>query len=239
MNCAERSGLARGLCAWGLGLGLALAIAVGPVSAADLGGGQPGSLKDESEYGYPFSWTGTYAGLQLGYGWADTDARSGPTTGLNQSYTYDGDGFLGGAHIGFNFQNQNVVYGLEADMDFADLASSALGSLGDGHSTDIDWMGSLRARLGFASGRNLFYVTGGWAFADVNVTSETNAISYSDVRHGWTLGGGMEHAFSQNMTARLEYRYTDFGSASGGGVGLVDNSDVTLHAIRDGVSIKF
>jgi len=225
---------------WMSALGLALTVALAsPAAATDPAGGYNGSLKDEVPYNYPYSWTGTYAGLQMGYGWADTDARSGPAPGFNQNYNYDADGFLGGAHIGVNFQSKDVVYGLEADVDFADLGNTATGSLGDTHSTDLDWMGSLRARLGFASGRNLFYVTGGWAFGDVNVRSETGAISYSDVRHGWTVGGGLEHAFSQNMTARLEYRYTDFGVASGRAGGLQDDTDLTLHAIRAGVSIKF
>jgi outer membrane immunogenic protein len=224
---------------WIAVFGMALATCGAPALAADLGGAPPVSLKDEMTYAPPFSWTGGYAGLQIGYGWADTDARSGPLAGFDQSYSYQADGFLGGGHIGFNFQKQGVVYGLEADLDLTDLNKTSTGSLGDSHKTSIDWMGSIRGRIGLANGRNLFYLTGGWAFGDVNVRSESGLVSYSETLHGWTIGGGMERSLTNNMTARLEYRYTDLGNASGSDVGFKDDTDVTMHAIRAGISVKF
>lgn len=100
-------------------------------------------------------------------------------------------------------------------------------------------MGSIRGRLGFANGRNLFSVTGGWAFGDVNLRSETGTVSYSDTLHGWTVGSGIERSLTNNMTARLEYRYTDLGNASSNEAGLKDDTDITMHAIRAGISVKF
>jgi len=221
------------------GLILIMATSGAPVIAADLGGKNKMSMKDEMSYALPFSWAGGYAGLHIGYGWADIDARSGPLAGFDQSYSYDSDGFLGGGHVGFNFQKQSIVYGLEADLDLTDFNKTSTGSLGDTHKTSIDWMGSIRGRVGFASGRNLYYVTGGWAFADVNIRSESGAISNSDTLHGWTIGGGMERSISNNMTARLEYRYTDLGATSDNDAGLKDKTDIATHAIRAGVSFKF
>ena len=216
-------------------------------SAADLGGDNRISLKDEPPYISRFNWTGAYAGAQVGYGWADTEASTGPVLGLNQTYDYESEGFTGGFHGGYNLQRQGFVYGIEADIDFADLDGSSVGSLGTlSHQTEVNWIGSLRARVGFAADRTLFYVTGGWAFGEVDVTQRSvvgPAISatFTDIRHGWTLGGGVERAVTNNLTARLEYRYTDLGDydVSNSVLSALDNSDVTIHAIRAGVSYKF
>jgi outer membrane immunogenic protein len=67
------------------------------------------------EYSQPFSWSGMYLGVQLGYGAGNTAANSGPSGGFNQAYDYKSEGWLGGAHVGYNFQRGNLVYGLEAD----------------------------------------------------------------------------------------------------------------------------
>lgn len=216
-------------------------IVAAPTVAADLGGNDRGSYKDDAPYyAPPFNWTGGYAGLQFGYAWSETDARSGPT-GLpfDQAYSYDSDGLVGGGHIGFNLQNGALVYGIEADLEFADIGKTGIGSLGDTHSTSLDFIGSVRARAGVAVDRTLFYVTGGYAFGDADVTSESGLLAYGEMLHGYTLGGGLEYAFSNNMTARLEYRYTDLGSADFTGVGLKDETDLSFQAVRAGVSIKF
>jgi outer membrane immunogenic protein len=208
--------------------------------AADLGSPyRGGSMKDGPApvaYARPFSWTGLYVGAQVGYAWGNTDA-TGVVQGANQSYNYDTSGWVGGGHAGYNWQNQNLVFGIETDIEGSSLSGSGTGSRGLAHDTDINWMGSLRGRLGIAYDRTLFYATAGWAYGDVNVS---NAVaSFSEVRNGWTAGVGVEHAYSERMTMRLEYRYTDLGSTSFAGAGTTDNSDVNFHAIRAGVSFKF
>lgn len=223
--------------------GLLLAVFNSSASAADLGGDNKVSLKDEPPYMARFNWTGAYAGAQVGYGWADTDASSGPLAGFNQTHSYDSSGFIGGFHAGYNLHNQGFVYGIEADIDFADFDETSVGSPLS-HQTELYWMGSLRARIGFAADRTLFYVTGGWAFGEVditqrNVSSGAITASNSDIRNGWTLGGGVERAFTSNMTARLEYRYTDLGSEDFRGANSIDSSDVTVQSIRAGISYKF
>ena len=89
------------------------------------------------------------------------------------------------------------------------------------------------------SGRTLFYATAGWAYGDVKIDKGFG--SYSDIRSGWTAGAGVEHAYSDRMTLRLEYRYTDLGTtnASSAALNSIDKSDVDFHAIRAGVSFKF
>jgi outer membrane immunogenic protein len=184
-----------------------------------------------------FTWSGFYLGAQLGYGWGDTEASSGPLPGFNQSYAYSPDGWLGGVHAGYNWQASNLVIGLETDIELADISGSGVGTLGSGHTTDIDWVGSFRGRFGFAADRTLFYLTGGLAYGDVAIAGP--GYGYSSTRTGWTLGGGLEHAFLPNTTARLEYRYTDLGSDDFSSPGAIDSSDVTFSAVRAGLSWKF
>ena len=91
----------------------------------------------------------------------------------------------------------------------------------------------------------MVYATGALAYGDVDITKGFagggNFASYGETRYGWTLGAGLEHAFSSSMTMRLEYRYTDLGSDSFTSIPLnsIDDSDVTLHTVRAGVSVKF
>ena len=220
----------------------ALLALTGATHAADLGGGYP-SYKDETTpYVRQFNWSGAYVGAQLGYAWSDVDARDLDASVPNTDrYGYDVDGVIGGGYLGFNWQTQGVVLGLEADVEYTDLSDSGRGrNFGGLHRTDVDWMGSVRGRLGFVADRALFYVTGGWAFADVDTRNSALGISYSDIRHGWTLGAGTEYAFSDNLIGRLEYRYSDFGDDSRRiGNGDRDVSDLDMHALRAGLAFKF
>ena len=211
------------------------------VSAADLGSpNRRGSIKDGPvEYQRAFNWTGLYIGAQVGYGWGNTTAESGPLAGFNQTYDYNTNGAVGGGHLGYNWQAQNLVFGIETDIEASGISGGGRGSLGFQHDTDINWIGSLRGRLGVAYDRTLFYATAGWAYGDVQIDKGFG--SYSDVRSGWTAGAGIEHAFSPNMTMRFEYRYTDLGSTTATSTALnsIDKSDVDFHAVRAGVSFKF
>jgi outer membrane immunogenic protein len=215
---------------------------VGAAAAADLGPYRGGSIKDAPApvaYGRPFSWTGLYVGAQVGYGWGTTDASSGPTTGFDQTYGYDTNGWVGGGHLGYNWQVQNLVFGVETDIEGANIRGKGVGSLGLTHDTDVSWLGSTRGRLGIAYDRTLFYATAGLAYGDVKI--DKGFASYSDVRTGWTVGGGIEQAISDRMTFRLEYRYTDLGSTnfSSTAANSIDKSSVDFHTVRAGVSFKF
>jgi outer membrane immunogenic protein len=217
-------------------------LAAGSASAADLGPYRGGSIKDAPPpvaYRQPFAWSGFYAGIQAGYAWGTTEASSGPLSGTNQSYSYDPDGWVGGGHAGYNWQFQNVVYGIETDIEASSIKGGGTGSLGLKHDTEIGWTGSTRGRLGIAYDRTLFYATAGVAYGDVKI--DKGFASYSDVRTGWTAGAGIEHAFTDRMTMRFEYRYTDLGSTnfSSSAVNSIDKSEVDFHAIRAGLSFKF
>lgn len=199
-----------------------------------------------------FSWTGAYIGVQLGYAWGSADhSFADGVTGTPAPVPYGDsspDGFLGGVHVGYNHQINQLVLGVEADIEYSDI-DGAYEDWTDGTSsgaTEINWQGSVRARLGYAMDRTLLYATGGVAFADVDYwggPAGDQGNGYSDTRTGWTIGAGVEHAFTSNLTARLEYRYSDFGSVTGGlnpDYSDVDmTTDLDTHAVRVGISYKF
>jgi outer membrane immunogenic protein len=181
----------------------------------------------------PFSWAGLYVGAHVGYGWSDIEWQEGAFSG-----SHDGSGLLGGGQAGFNLQAGRFVYGVEADV------SSGLIEGGDGccgHS--IDWLYSVRGRLGLASTDNrwLFYATGGAAWAEVDYR-RAGFGGQSDTQMGWVAGGGIERALAPRLTARVEYLYYDFDSitAPPGTLGAAATEiDPTMHTVRFGLNFKF
>jgi outer membrane immunogenic protein len=221
----------------------------GIAAAADLGprSSRGGWSSQPAYYPQIFRWTGFYAGIQGGYGWAGTDAVSTTlSSGVSQGFSYSTSGALGGIHAGYNWQTSNLVFGVETDLEASGIGGSGIGILGGGHVTNIDWLGSIRARAGLTTGNTLFYLTGGFAYGGLSVDRSAGAgftpfIGASDWQTGWTLGGGIEHAFTPNVTARLEYRYTDLGQITytSPTANLTDTSEITQSAIRAGLSFRF
>ncbi len=212
-----------------------------------------------------FNWTGFYAGVHAGYGWADFDNQY--RSGDNFSDLVNGggnkpDGFFGGLQLGYNYQFSNqVVLGIEADAAVADLKDSAGGLMGDldddyyryNAETKIDAFGTVRARLGYAADRFLPYVTGGfaWAHTDYSFAFDTSSpnlygsYSQSDVFTGWTVGAGLEYAITDKISAKLEYLYADLGSKDYS-IDLGPNApagqfsqDLTLQTAKIGLNYRF
>lgn len=192
-------------------------------------------------------WTGFYGGIQAGYGWGTTDATTHALNGAgSETFNYGTSGGLFGAHLGYNWQSSNFVLGLESDLEMSSIKGSGIGNWGGGHVTNFDWLGSLRARAGISTGSTLFYVTGGLAYGGVTVERSAGAgftpfTGTSDWKAGWTLGAGIEHAFTRSISARIEYRYTDLGQITytNPAANLTDTSDLSHSAIRAGLSFKF
>ncbi len=206
-----------------------------------------------------YSWSGFYIGLNAGYGFANTNSTatisgnsvvgSGTATGSNNL-----NGFVGGGQIGANWQWDAFVLGLEAD--FQGTSQSKTSNLGCGAGCiltgegKIPWFATLRGRAGVAFDRVLVYGTGGavWLEAKETVTATGAAtlIDASDTKTGWTAGAGVEVAFSQNWTARIEYLFLDvkptltasIPAAFGGGT-ATDNVTIKDNVIRAGVNFKF
>jgi outer membrane immunogenic protein len=145
--------------------------------------------------------------------------------------------FTGGGQVGYNWQFSPMwVFGLEADLNYNGTKSTVAGSLVQPPPTfaagsmfnysvsqTLDWFGTGRARLGWVpADRVMIYGTGGLAYGRVQsstgvafaISADTYAGSFSDIRVGWTAGGGIEWAFAQNWTAKAEYLYIDLGRTS-------------------------
>lgn len=183
-----------------------------------------------------YDWTGAYIGAHVGYGWADVDRSS---TALANSY--NANGFLAGVHFGYNHQIDQFVVGIEGDIEWANLNGDDNGVGGTVDETDFNWTGSIRARLGYAFDRLLVYGTGGIAFAGIDQNNAGGVpASIQKTYTGWTIGAGAEYAFADNLTTRIEYRYSDFGKEDFAPAGLVPfSNDITSHSVRLGISYKF
>jgi outer membrane immunogenic protein len=228
-----------------IGACLALGLLSGSAGAADLGPYRPpGSIKDfpAPEFVPPFSWTGFYLGAQVGHAWGDASFNEDPPP---FSATWDHDGWFAGGYAGFNWQVNALVLGVEGDFNGADIDGSTevVTSI---FRSEIDSIASIRGRLGLAAHRWLFFVTGGWAWADASHTQEIlPPMPISDTEdttlRGWTLGGGVEYAFTDHVIGRIEYRHYEFDSESLD-TGLLigpGKFDADLDTVSVGIGIKF
>ncbi|MCS0496787.1 porin family protein [Ancylobacter sp. MQZ15Z-1] len=177
-----------------------------------------------------FTWTGFYLGVNAGYGWGSSDFNSGLKLD-NQ------DGGLVGGQIGYNYQLANqIVLGAEADLQYSDLSDSATFDSGSSVSSKLRYFGTLRARLGYAFDTWLPYVTGGLAYGSNKVSfNYSTPVDESNTHVGYTVGGGLEYAFSQNISARVEYLYTDLGEETYVGRKV----DVDFNTVRAGLNYRF
>ena len=174
-----------------------------------------------------FSWTGFYVGAFAGYGWNNYNI-----VGLG---TGTGNGPLLGATIGYNYQINQFVLGAEADLAFAAITGRPAAA--PNFSLRTNMLGSVRARAGFAVDRALLFVTGGLGIQNAAFSANGGPIERF-TRTGWTLGGGVEYALTQNWTAKLEYSYYDFGTRPAGAVyGLPVRNEV--HTVKLGVNYLF
>jgi outer membrane immunogenic protein len=166
------------------------------------------------------SWTGFYLGIQGGavsHRGKFEETSSSPLFGNGDA---DKVGGIVGGYLGYNLQQGAVVYGLEADGSWVWAKATGSWSAFSGFTTnasfDVNWLATVRGRLGIASDLTLFYVTGGVAFGGVKnsaVLVSNDTISQSDTRVGWTVGGGVERRFGSNWTGRAEVRYVDLGKS--------------------------
>ncbi|CAD7046033.1 porin family protein [Pseudorhizobium halotolerans] len=170
-----------------------------------------------------FSWSGPYLGVHGGYGWGSADVD-----GVGDG---DFDGGRFGAFAGYNWEVSNgFVAGIEGDLNY-DWNEEEIVAGVDGQ-TGLS--GSVRGRVGFAMDRALIYAAGGWTATNVEVDGGALG-SESDTLHGWTLGAGVDYAFTDNMFGRLEYRYNDYSEGDLGGFDV----DFDQHVVQVGLGVKF
>ena len=112
--------------------------------------------------------------------------------------------------------------------------------------TDVKWFGTGRASLAYAVDRGLIYLTGGFAYADVenryDDPADSNFAVSKGVKWGWTVGAGLEYAFASDWTVRAEYLYVDLGDTRGSffdGDPFDFEFDIRFHVARVGLNYRF
>ncbi len=237
----------------------ALALAAGGQAlAADLP--QPGPPPPRAPATYVpvpapvFTWTGIYVGINGGYAFGTSNWTSPTGTIIGgvacvttcSTGNFSPDGFLAGGTIGGNYQWGQFVLGIEADGDWSNLNATTFSNCGGGCETKSDWLATVRGRAGYAWDRILIYGTGGGAFA--NVQAAAGALPFSSsTQTGWTAGGGVEVAFTPNITGKVEYLYVSLGNQSCGaancysasGIGPATTVSLTENIVRAGINYKF
>jgi outer membrane immunogenic protein len=187
------------------GVALAALFAAAPAQAADVPV-QRGPVYKAAPAPV-FNWTGFYVGGHVGYGWADTDAAG------------DLDGFLGGLQVGYNWQfSRNWVFGIEADISATDMNNAP--------ASHIDYLGTLRARVGYTWDRTMLYGTGGLAW------NRTSVGGFHDTDTGYALGAGIEWAFAPNWSAKVEYMYYNLDNP-------VTLGETDISTIKLGLNYRF
>jgi outer membrane immunogenic protein len=209
-----------------------------------------------------WSWAGFYAGGNIGYGWAsdastltdstattltrcdDCDTPAPVLTPLGTTTTVaagtanvDPNGVVGGLQAGYNWQNNSLVYGLEADIQasgqngsvtICDTAGCPAGTGIATQSIKLPWFGTVRARLGYTpSPRWLVYATGGLAVAEIQDSIAQGVVggatglsaNVDTTRAGFAVGGGVETALTDHWSFKVEYLFMGFGTVSLGGTG--------------------
>src|ERR1700681_200197 len=208
----------------------ALLIATIAAQAADL----PRPTYKAPEYTAPAysNWTGFYVGLNAGYGF-------GKSNWDVPAISPSPKGFLGGGTIGYNFQTGVWGWGAEGDFDFSTMKGSA-DCFGGSCETKNDWLGTARARIGYAGWNNwLPYLTAGAAVGDIKATSPVG--SANKMKVGWTAGLGIEYALWTNWSVKAEYLYVDLGKFDCGiSCGAAtDNVSFKANLARLGVNYRF
>jgi outer membrane immunogenic protein len=243
---------------------------VGSASAADMPVKAP-------VYVAPFTWTGIYLGINAGYGNGTSDGTQYCTTptGIvggpgcwvpHGSDISPSGGFVGG-QLGANYQVGMFVLGIETDIQVSHINGSSTTTdpcciPGPFFSTgvltraqNLDWFGTVRGRLGLAIwDRTLIYGTGGVMYGEEVLNSNLvyPAVGYqaqtSGTHSGWVGGGGIEYAFTNKLSAKVEGLYYNMGTqtiatgfTSGVNTGFTDTTSFTYKGalVRLGANLKF
>jgi outer membrane immunogenic protein len=180
------------------------------------------------------SWTGFYVGFNGGYGFGSSDWDTTPSLSIDVS------GGTAGVTLGYNYQTGTWVWGIEGDVNWADISGDTACGAGTCE-TKTDWLSTLRLRLGYAGWSGWMpYLTGGAAFAGVTATSPLG--EGSETMIGWTAGAGFEYAWRSNWSFKFEYLYADLGSfdcAACNVAGTTTDVSFQTSLIRAGINYRF
>ena len=230
-------------------------IAAGSSLAADLSVARPAPAY------YPvatvYDWGGGYVGINGGYAFGQSEWGSDPLnpSGLSSTGNFHVNGGLVGGTAGVSGQFGAWVLGVEGDLDWQGLSgtsgsafctslitSTAINAAPAGLSckTQSNWIGTVRARAGYAWDRVLLYGTAGIAGANVQ-TGLSGLPPQTNFVVGWTAGAGLEWAFAENWTMKVEYLFVDLNNAvcnHGYSCGYDAAATLTTGALNSTSSVK-
>jgi outer membrane immunogenic protein len=236
--------------------GALTAFFAGPATAADLGRPAPAPVYVPQVVAAPlfYRWTGCYIGGNGGGIWAHRD-WSDPLLGSGDFGSETASGGLGGFQAGCDYQASRWVLGVAGDWDWASARNSHANPVFPllTHESKIKSLASLTFRTGYAWDRFLMYVKGGgaWLQSDFNLQAAGTTFStVSDTRRGWTVGVGGEYAFSDWLSAFVEYDYYRFRDSTanldctlavpcGGLTPLPVNVDTNVNVVKAGLNLRF
>jgi outer membrane immunogenic protein len=203
-----------------------IALGIAPAAAADLAA-RPYTKAPAAAIAIN-NWSGFYLGAMGGYA-QENSSGIGTLSG----------GFAGGT-AGYNWQNGNLVFGLEVDGAWADVGATVdvipgLASI----DYTIRAMGTVRGRIGYAFDQVLLYGTGGYAWSDNRLSATVVGVgsaSESKFHSGWTVGAGVEVMFAPKWSVKAEYLYRSFEGQNYGGVPI---DTINLNSVQVGVNYHF
>jgi outer membrane immunogenic protein len=177
-----------------------------------------------------YNWTGVFVGGHFGGIWVNDKAT------VISAFSHTPGGVLLGVQVGFNYQSSNFVFGAGADMAWSSAKrTSTVGTATA--TTDVDYLGTLFLRGGYAWDNWLWYLKAGVAWMAVKYATTT--VSVSDTRFGWLLGTGIEWGFWHNWSGFLEYNYLDFGSRTYTALATGERIKSQAHLITLGANYRF
>jgi len=244
--------------------GVALAMVAGSAFAADM------PLKAVAPVAL-YDWSGMYIGGVIGGAWGTNDISDpglgivGTLLGVPVVQSNNPSGFIGGIEGGSRYQMGKLVIGWEGDITWGGLnntnttsfTSPLIGGIPFSRSitSDTKWVATTVSTLGIAHNNWLLYGKAGVAFENVKYTDNWAVVGIplfsgtgSDTRTGWTVGTGLEWAFYNNWSAKIEYDYLDFGTKNvaingtltgvgGFNPGIQDNNHI--NQFKAGLNYKF
>ncbi|SEP80217.1 outer membrane immunogenic protein [Faunimonas pinastri] len=206
----------------------ALSVAAVPAFAADFGNYQAAPAPAYSAAPAMRDWSGLEIGALLGYSFGNSDMHP---RGRSSIHNDGASGVDGGVYAGYNIQQNNFVAGVEGDI----VGSGAHGR-DAGFKAEQNWEATLRGKVGYSLNQFLLYGTGGAALGNLKVAHDGTDDDHT--AWGWTAGVGGEAMLTNRITARVEYRYTDYENKNFD-IAPRTKADLSNNSIRAGVGYKF
>lgn len=218
-----------------------------PAFAADLGVvSQPAPIGFEAP---GHNWTGFYAGVFGGVAMGEFEySATDPAIGTVPLFDENGGGGIAGIQVGADYQFDQFVVGAVADIALsshsADRGITVGGLAGLDLSSQLTYVGTIRARAGFAFDNLLAYGHGGVAFGRTEQAISAGGVVLLEGeadRVGFTVGAGIEYAVTENISLQAEYAYTSFADEPVIvlGPGTSFNEALSFHTIKAGVNFRF